>query len=1030
MAASTSGHRLCHAGQLLKLGCHVEPSSWRRVCNTCMEAYSKEGLNVPAARCRYLTGPCGSFGGGRNFFVSWSTSAGIFEGVRALRLAGDSRLLLVFCEEATAEECERGLPAGMLQRITGEAVRLRLCAGSKSFCVADNFKTGSNVKTCRVHLAPDASGGGMKANKRPIEDSAASEAMLVGLDELLQDLGHGPIQPAPPAAHPTPALPLSCLGVGRAPTPRASASSESLAVDLPLAGTSVDTSTGWHSSANSDTGEASSRSPSHDSDTRSPSHDTDASTDAATDFSSFKQLDVTGRLMAHGETLKAGGSSSWTVVSDARLKDVVATFDLGAGELAKLRPKVFRYKPGLAGADPERLYVGLIAQEVPNSLARYCRVRARVRLRPVDAEDTEIYMLDHSCLQFVCINAVNAVGDALAETAGRLTALDEAVGERLCDAEGHVTAQGERLRQAEGRISSLELQAANKLPPAEVRPRACAGLLALMRWRAIRHARLVERLLLLACWLTALMGFGIEFYLATVIQPLRIHTQLTPFAARFCSFDAGLAALLAAAICSVLARVPASQCAPSVGSRDAVGAASPHSRRWVVWGWFTFALCATFLLLAKHVIIFEQYASVSFALLLPSPGLAALAAAMRLWRTQHGLRARAAPCPVEADEVDSGCAVPVHVCARTTLRGLLDPPDCCSPARASVGCIISLGFVGYFWLLATFTTPFSRLYVLPTDHCELMRSRMNELDCSNFTKKWHSRCAHPSYAYETQHEAALACIAAGCTGLAKKVELSRAWYPATALGPPVYKYWNSNAEGFQSHAEDSTRCSYGWVADDFEATWLWSAKPSASCGDARYGAKLAMGVYGPSAAYCTGCPDLHQCPSRPAPPMPPPGPPSHPAPPCWPPAPPVLPMPRRPPQQPPRPPAASQWTTTVVCSNPWREQRTCRPPTAKAAIRCCDVPCKVTGGGDCADTSISVCPTSSLYFFTGEEPRLLHSLAGSEVPHAQAMAECAVQGGRLCTPDEAGRTELGSCSTGCGYDEVEVWTSETCRPVE
>ena len=63
------------------------------------------------------------------------------------------------------------------------------------------------------------------------------------------------------------------------------------------------------------------------------------------------------------------------MVSDARLKDVVAAFDLGAGELAQLRPKVFRYRAGLAGFDPGKLYVGLIAQEVPDSLAHYCRVR-------------------------------------------------------------------------------------------------------------------------------------------------------------------------------------------------------------------------------------------------------------------------------------------------------------------------------------------------------------------------------------------------------------------------------------------------------------------------------------------------------------------------------------------------------------------------------------------------------------------------------------------------------------------------------
>ena len=293
----------------------------------------------------------------------------------------------------------------------------------------------------------------------------------------------------------------------------------------------------------------------------------------------------------------------------------------------------------------------------------------------------------------------------------------------------------------------------------------------------------------------------------------------------------------------------------------------------------------------------------------------------------------------------------------------------------------------------------------------------------------------------------MACIAAGCTGLAKKIELSRAWYPATARrlrGPPVYKYWNANAEGFHSHAEDSTRCSYGWVADDDEATWLWTAKADPACGEARYGAKLdVLGVYGPSAAYCAGCPDIHLChgsppPSPPAPPVPPsppsppcspPGPPSHPAPPSSPPAPPGLPMPRRPPPRPPPPPAASQWTTTVAfCGHPTLEQRICRPPTAKAAVRCCDVPCKITGDRDCADTSISVCPSSSLYFFTGVEPLLLKTFHGSEVPQVRALAECAAQGGRLCTPDEAGRTEMGSCSTGCGYNAVEVWTSEACLP--
>lgn len=100
--------------------------------------------------------------------------------------------------------------------------------------------------------------------------------------------------------------------------------------------------------------------------------------------------------------LQASGSSAWTVVSDARLKDVVSDFPLGAEELMRLKPKVFQYN-GLAGTDTSgRLYVGLIAQEVPEALATYCVLRAHVLLRPTDTELTEIMMLDHSSLPFMC----------------------------------------------------------------------------------------------------------------------------------------------------------------------------------------------------------------------------------------------------------------------------------------------------------------------------------------------------------------------------------------------------------------------------------------------------------------------------------------------------------------------------------------------------------------------------------------------------------------------------------------------------
>ena len=179
---------------------------------------------------------------------------------------------------------------------------------------------------------------------------------------------------------------------------------------------------------------------------------------------SVPTLNVEGRLYVAGETLKASGSSAWTVVSDARVKEVmhrrtaparrsarhtaphphahpprctppevmsrcttlaanrpsrllsvtliliagqvVATFDLGMGELLQLNPKIFRYN-GLGGTDRSaKLHVGLLAQDVPDKLATFCRKRTLVKLHSGDAELTEIFILDHSCIPFVCINAI------------------------------------------------------------------------------------------------------------------------------------------------------------------------------------------------------------------------------------------------------------------------------------------------------------------------------------------------------------------------------------------------------------------------------------------------------------------------------------------------------------------------------------------------------------------------------------------------------------------------------------------------
>ena len=85
---------------------------------------------------------------------------------------------------------------------------------------------------------------------------------------------------------------------------------------------------------------------------------------------------------------------------------MVGDFPLGVKEVMQLRPRLFRYN-GLAGTKADgALYVGLIAQELPEALAPYCCVKAEVLLRPTDSVPTEILMLDHSCFPLLCVNAL------------------------------------------------------------------------------------------------------------------------------------------------------------------------------------------------------------------------------------------------------------------------------------------------------------------------------------------------------------------------------------------------------------------------------------------------------------------------------------------------------------------------------------------------------------------------------------------------------------------------------------------------
>ena len=127
--------KLCHAGQLLHLGCRVEPSAWKRTCIACTTRFSNEDLKLPAARCRFLTEHVGNFSPSRSFYVRWTVAmAGrtCEVDVKSYRLIHSNNVLLIFVKEEDAKLMSKHIP--QLQPIDGSEVALRPCAQAKTLC--------------------------------------------------------------------------------------------------------------------------------------------------------------------------------------------------------------------------------------------------------------------------------------------------------------------------------------------------------------------------------------------------------------------------------------------------------------------------------------------------------------------------------------------------------------------------------------------------------------------------------------------------------------------------------------------------------------------------------------------------------------------------------------------------------------------------------------------------------------------------------------------------------------------------------
>ncbi len=87
------------------------------------------------------------------------------------------------------------------------------------------------------------------------------------------------------------------------------------------------------------------------------------------------RLDVAGDIRITGTPYRNGGDSAWIVPSDARLKDVVSTYDRGLREIANIDTIIFNYKKdNPKQIDSSVKYTGVLAQQVQQQIPEAVKV--------------------------------------------------------------------------------------------------------------------------------------------------------------------------------------------------------------------------------------------------------------------------------------------------------------------------------------------------------------------------------------------------------------------------------------------------------------------------------------------------------------------------------------------------------------------------------------------------------------------------------------------------------------------------------
>ena len=118
------------------------------------------------------------------------------------------------------------------------------------------------------------------------------------------------------------------------------------------------------------------------------------------------------RLQLSTDSAAKPSTNTWTIASDARIKNVTGEYTKGLDAVCALRPVTYTYN-GAAGFDADSgENISIIAQEAKEHFPE-CVGTFSAKLNTEDEEETELYNWNGHALTFALVNAIKELNDRL-----------------------------------------------------------------------------------------------------------------------------------------------------------------------------------------------------------------------------------------------------------------------------------------------------------------------------------------------------------------------------------------------------------------------------------------------------------------------------------------------------------------------------------------------------------------------------------------------------------------------------------------